>query len=163
MASEAPGDLLALPAQSCLRPFTVTQISFPLRRKAGTQTPRARGHSDRPSQAVIKVDSGDLPEKVFRQRKKVRGESLRVQVHERRKASEEPPQEGKWLFLLKKKKDRLGTPETKLANSPGSSGFSLEGCTPGRTHGREDGFHVFSLPCPQHWSKGLPQASHSAV
>lgn len=82
----------------------MTQISFPLRRKAGTQTPRARGHSDRPSQAVIKVDSGDLPEKVFRQRKKVRGESLRVQVHERRKASEEPPQEGKWLFLLKKKK-----------------------------------------------------------
>ena len=45
----------------------------------------------------------------------------------------------------KKKKDRLGTPEMKLANSPGSSGFSLEGCTPGRTHGREDGHFMYSL------------------
>lgn len=52
-----------------------------------------------------------------------------MQKHERRKDGEEPPQKGADSLCLEK--DRLGTLEAKLAHSPGSSSFSLEGCVPG--------------------------------
>lgn len=49
----------------------------------------------------------------------------------------------KWLFLFQK--GRLGMLETNLAAFPEPSGFSLERCARGRSHGKEDGHFMSSL------------------